>query len=87
MLSSSGLDTVWQPTGAHELVLKKNKLWEELIASFDTTRTALRTTCPTTLLLLCVFVAAVTFFTEPLPSNDMGIDIQTQDLMGGIYER
>jgi hypothetical protein len=25
-------------------------------------------------------------FSEPLPSNDMGIHIQTQRLMGGIYE-
>jgi hypothetical protein len=34
----------------------------------------------------CVFVAAVTFFSDPLPSNDRGIHIQTHRLMGRIYE-
>jgi hypothetical protein len=40
-------------------------------------------TQPTILLLLHIFVAMVTFFTEPLPSN---IHIQTPRLIGGIYE-
>jgi hypothetical protein len=39
----------------------------------DTTRTALKRTCPAILLLLCVFVIAVTFLSSILPSNDKGI--------------
>jgi hypothetical protein len=34
----------------------------------------------------CVFVAAVTFFIEPLPSNDNAINIGKRRLMEGIYE-
>jgi hypothetical protein len=36
-------------------------------------------------IVACVFVAAVTYFTEPLPSNDRGIHVQTNRLMGDIY--
>jgi hypothetical protein len=48
-------------------------------------------------IVACVFVAMVTFlpshfptndkgiFTEPLPSNDRGIHVQTHRLMGQIY--
>jgi hypothetical protein len=34
----------------------------------------------------CAFVAAVTFFTEPLPGKDRVIHTQTHRMMGRIYE-
>jgi hypothetical protein len=46
--------------------------------SFDTTRTAQKTTRPT-ILLCSVYSLPREVFTDPLPSNDRGIHIQTQD--------
>jgi hypothetical protein len=40
----------------------------------------------TSLPSLCLSMKEGIHFTEPLPSNDKGIHIQTHRLMGGIYE-
>jgi hypothetical protein len=48
------------------------KFWEELIAYFlscDTDRTENDITSNSSI-IACVFITAVTFFTEPLPSKD-----------------
>jgi hypothetical protein len=53
-----------------QVLVKKQEVLgrTNLLLSFDTTRTAYKMTRPTTLLLR-VFIAAVTFLTEPLRSN------------------
>jgi hypothetical protein len=51
--------------------------------SFDTARTTQKTACPTFSLFSCIFVAAGTY----LPSCCLvTIRVQTQRLVGGIYE-
>jgi hypothetical protein len=37
-------------------------------------------------ILACVFLTAVDVFTESLPSNDRGTQVQTHRLIGGVYE-
>jgi hypothetical protein len=73
------------------------KFWEELIAYFPRYDTGHfeNDTSINSSIVAYVFVTAVTFppllsndreiFTEPLPSNDRGIYIQTHRLMGGIF--
>jgi hypothetical protein len=53
------------------------------LLSFYTTRTAQETTRPIVILLR---VCCSNVCTEPLPSNDNVIQIQTHRLMGWIYE-
>jgi hypothetical protein len=52
------------------------------LLSFDMTRTAKETTRPT---IACIRYRG-NVCTEPLPRNDMGIDIQTHKLMGEIMK-
>jgi hypothetical protein len=53
------------------------------ILSFDTARTAQKTTRPTILLLLPVYSGLGKVFTEPLPNNT---HIEANRLMGGVYK-
>jgi hypothetical protein len=65
---------------------RNKKFWEELIANFswyDMGRIE-NDACNNSSIAACVFIAAVTFFTEPLPSKDRGIRIYR--LMRGIYD-
>jgi hypothetical protein len=47
------------------------------VLSFDTTRTAWKTTPPIIFLLPRMFLCRIKVFTEPLPSNDRLIHIHT----------
>jgi hypothetical protein len=79
--------------------IKNKKFWEELIPyfpSYDTGHIE-NNASNNSSIVAPVFVNAVTFlpshclatiggiFTEPLPSNDRGIHIQTQRLMRGMF--
>jgi hypothetical protein len=59
------------------------KFWEELIAYFPCYDTGHieNDASNNSSIVACVFGTEVTFFTEPLPSNDKGI----HRLMGGIF--
>jgi hypothetical protein len=68
-----------------ESIIKKTinkKHLEKLIAYFPLINGRLSTI----LLLLCVYRWRRNVSTEPLPSNDKGMHIQTHRLMRGIYE-
>jgi hypothetical protein len=63
-------------------VYMNKKFWEELIAYFSLIRNGQHRKRR----LQKIFRCSGNVFTEPLPSNDRGIHIQTQRLMGGVYE-
>jgi hypothetical protein len=63
------------------------KFWEELIACFPFIRHGPHRRRCVQQFYCCVCIRCRgNFCTEPLPSNNRGIHIQTQRLMGGIYE-
>jgi hypothetical protein len=63
------------------------KLWKELIAYFLIQHRQHKKQRIQHFFCCCVCIYCHgNVFTEPLPSNDMGIRIQTHRLMGGIYE-
>jgi hypothetical protein len=55
------------------------------LLSCDKTRTPQKTTRPTIVVCACIRCCG-NIFTEPLPSNDRVIHIQTHRLVGDIYE-
>jgi hypothetical protein len=69
-------------------MVKRGKFWEELIAYFRLIRHGPHRKQRVQQFFCCCvcFRGRGKVFTEPLPSNDRGIHIQTQRLMGGIYE-
>jgi hypothetical protein len=70
------------------LTLSK-KIWEEVITYFPLVRHGPHRSrrVKKSYVVVCVFFVVVTnIFTGPLPSNNMGIRIQTHRLMGQIYE-
>jgi hypothetical protein len=70
------------------MIKRNKKFWEELIDYFCLIRHGpQRIRRVQQLFYYCVYILCRgNVFTEPLPSNDRRIHIQTQRLMGGIYE-
>jgi hypothetical protein len=64
------------------------KFWEELIAYFPLIRHGphKKKDASSNYAIVAYIRCRDNAFTEPLPSNDRGIHIQTHRLMGGIYE-
>jgi hypothetical protein len=69
-------------------VEERKKFWEELFACFPLIRLGPRRKRRIQQFFYCFLCIRCrgNVFTEPLPSNDVGIHVQTHKLMGGIYE-
>jgi hypothetical protein len=74
--------------GKLHITLYKKKFWEELIVYFPSIRHGPHRKRRVKQFFYCCMCICCrgNIFTEPLPSNERGLHIQTHRLMGGIYE-
>jgi hypothetical protein len=86
MATCACIEIDYKPFRLTRYKINNNKFWEELIAYFPLIRHGPhRKRSAQQFLYCCVYSLTVRFITEPFPSKDSGIHIQTHRLMGGIY--